>query len=139
MQVFDRANGPRSLIRHQLGISYTGETGVKRSYMGGEMFAVYLRSSEIYKNIPHPRAWMYVTVNNAKASASWPRSMDMNNLHFHSALHEGESAENWGLEEVKMRLKELMGCDVPLRSCPCSSGLQDTLWLQNTSPKDAYF
>jgi len=106
------ADGPRSLIRHQLGISYTGETGVKRSYMGGEMFAVYLRSSEIYKNIPHPRAWMYVTVNNQRRC--FLASVDGHEqFAFHSALHEGESAENWGLEEVKMRLKELMGCDVP--------------------------
>ena len=106
------ADGPRSSIRHQLGISYTGETGVKRSYMGGEMFAVYLRSSEIYKHIPHPRAWMYVTVNNQRRC--FLASVDGHEqFAFHSALHEGESAENWGLDEVKMRLKELMGCDVP--------------------------
>ena len=106
------ADGPRSNVRHQLGISYTGETGVKRSYMGGEMFAVYLRSSEIYKHIPHPRAWMYVTVNNERRC--FLASVDgQEQFAFHSALHEGESAENWGLEEVKMRLKELMGCDVP--------------------------
>ena len=106
------ADGPRSNIRHQLGISYSGESGVKRSYMGGEMFAVYLRSSEIYKHIPHPRAWMYVTVNNERRC--FLASVDGHEqFAFHSALHEGESAENWGLEEVKLRLKELMGCDVP--------------------------
>ncbi len=105
------ADGPRSTIRHQLGISFTGETGVKRNYMGGEMFAVYLSSSDLYKHIPHPRAWMYVTVN--KQRRCFLAAVDGHEqFAFHCALHEGESAEHWGLDEVKTRLGELMGCDV---------------------------
>lgn len=105
------ADGPRSTIRHQLGISFTGETGVKRNYMGGEMFAVYLSSSDLYKHIPHPRAWMYVTVN--KQRRCFLAAVDGHEqFAFHCALHEGESAEHWGLDEVKTRLGELMGCEV---------------------------
>ncbi len=105
------ADGPRSTIRHQLGISFTGETGVKRNYMGGEMFAVYLSSSDLYKHIPHPRAWMYVTVN--KQRRCFLAAVDGHEqFAFHCALHEGESSEYWGIDEVKTRLGELMGCDV---------------------------
>jgi hypothetical protein len=132
------ADGPRSNIRHQLGISYTGETGVKRSYMGGEMFAVYLRSSEIYKNIPHPRAWMYVTVNNQRRC--FLASVDGHEqFAFHSALHEGESAENWGLEEVKLRLKELMGCDVPFEVLSMQSWIAGHSLVAERFSKDRVF
>ena len=132
------ADGPRSNIRHQLGISYTGETGVKRSYMGGEMFAVYLRSSDIYKNIPHPRAWMYVTVNNQRRC--FLASVDgQEQFAFHSALHEGESAEHWGLEEVKMRLKELMGCEVDFEVLSMQSWIAGHSLVAEHFSKDRVF
>ncbi len=132
------ADGPRSAIRHQLGISYTGESGVKRSYMGGEMFAVYLRSSEIYKHIPHPRAWMYVTVNNQRRC--FLASVDGHDqFAFHSALHEGERAEHWGLQEVKMRLKELMGCDVPFEVLSMQSWIAGHSLVAEHFSKDRVF
>lgn len=57
------ADGPRSAVRERLGLSYTGETGVQRDFMGGRMFAVYLRCPTFYEQMPHAPAWMNVTFN----------------------------------------------------------------------------
>jgi 2-polyprenyl-6-methoxyphenol hydroxylase-like FAD-dependent oxidoreductase len=57
------ADGPRSFIRERLGFRYTGETGITRDFMGGRMFAVYLRCPDFYRRIPHAPAWMNVTFN----------------------------------------------------------------------------
>jgi 2-polyprenyl-6-methoxyphenol hydroxylase-like FAD-dependent oxidoreductase len=60
------ADGPRSFIRERLGIRYTGETGVTRDFMGGRMFAIYLRCPDFYRRIPHEPAWMNVTFNHTR-------------------------------------------------------------------------
>ncbi|OLL31121.1 hypothetical protein BTH42_12960 [Burkholderia sp. SRS-W-2-2016] len=57
------ADGPRSFVRERLGFRYTGETGISRDFMGGRMFAVYLRCPEFYQRVPHAPAWMNVTFN----------------------------------------------------------------------------
>lgn len=57
------ADGARSMVRHQLGISWGGATGFKRKFMGGKMLAVYLKAPEFYARNPNDRAWMYVVVN----------------------------------------------------------------------------
>lgn len=57
------ADGPRSMVRDQLGFSYQGETGVIRDFMGGQMYAIYLRAPEFYERVPHSPAWMNVTFN----------------------------------------------------------------------------
>ncbi|WP_202904044.1 FAD-dependent oxidoreductase [Paraburkholderia sprentiae] len=57
------ADGPRSFVRERLGFRYTGETGIIRDFMGGRMFAVYLRCPDFYQRIPHASAWMNVTFN----------------------------------------------------------------------------
>lgn len=57
------ADGARSMVRAQLGISWEGATGFKRNFMGGRMLAVYLRAPDFYKYNPNDRAWMYVVVN----------------------------------------------------------------------------
>ncbi|WP_353557456.1 FAD-dependent oxidoreductase [Paraburkholderia terrae] len=57
------ADGPRSFVRERLGFQYTGETGVSRDFMGGRMFAIYLRCPDFYQCVPHAPAWMNVTFN----------------------------------------------------------------------------
>jgi 2-polyprenyl-6-methoxyphenol hydroxylase-like FAD-dependent oxidoreductase len=57
------ADGPRSFVRERLGFRYTGETGVTRDFMGGRMFAIYLRCPDFYRRMPHAPAWMNVTFN----------------------------------------------------------------------------
>ena len=57
------ADGPRSFVRERLGFGYVGETGVIRDFMGGRMYALYVRCPDFYKLVPHPPAWMNVTFN----------------------------------------------------------------------------
>ena len=57
------ADGGASPTRKALGFRYAGESGVVRDFMGGRMFAIHFRSTTLYDVIPHPRAWMYWTVN----------------------------------------------------------------------------
>jgi 2-polyprenyl-6-methoxyphenol hydroxylase-like FAD-dependent oxidoreductase len=57
------ADGPRSSVRQALGISYTGETGVTRHFVGGRMYAVHARIPEFYRAVPHRPAWMNVAFN----------------------------------------------------------------------------
>jgi 2-polyprenyl-6-methoxyphenol hydroxylase-like FAD-dependent oxidoreductase len=56
-------DGPRSIIRRQLGLSYEGEGGAVRDFMGGRMHAIHLRAPQLYSMIRGGRAWMYWTVN----------------------------------------------------------------------------
>ena len=41
-------DGPRSLVRKQLGVSYEGEGGKKRDFMGGQMHAIHVRAPGFY-------------------------------------------------------------------------------------------
>ncbi len=57
------ADGARSMVRKELGISLAGESGRQREFMGGRMYAIYLKCPAYYENMPHAPAWMNVTVN----------------------------------------------------------------------------
>ena len=57
------ADGARSGVRQQLGISWEGATGMRRRFMGGRMMAVYLKAPDFYRLNPNDRAWMYVQVH----------------------------------------------------------------------------
>ena len=107
------ADGPRSGVRSALGIAWGGATGVKRDFMGGQMFAVYLRAPGFYDALPHPRAWMYVTVNPQRRA--FMASVDgRSEFAFHAALHEGENADGWGEAEARRVFAEAMGCELPI-------------------------
>ena len=107
------ADGPRSFVRHQLGIGYEGATGMKRGYMGGQMFAVYFRSPEVYQRIPHARAWMYVTVN-AQRRALLASVDGVSEFAFHAAIHEGEAADDWTAEDARRIVQQAMGCEIDM-------------------------
>lgn len=114
------ADGPRSFVRHQLGIGYEGATGMKRAYMGGQMFAVYVRLPEFYARMPHPRAWMYVTVN-AERRALLASVDGLSEFAFHASLHEGEDAEGWGEAQAREVLRQALGCDMPMQILNCQT------------------
>jgi 2-polyprenyl-6-methoxyphenol hydroxylase-like FAD-dependent oxidoreductase len=57
------ADGPRSTVRQQLGFRYAGKTGLVREFMGGRMYAIYVRVPDFYRVVPHAPAWMNVTIN----------------------------------------------------------------------------
>lgn len=84
------ADGGSSPTRKALGYRYSGESGVVRDFMGGRMFAIHFRSKTLYDVIPHPRAWMYWTVNgDRRAFMATVNGTDQFN--FHTQLRPGES------------------------------------------------
>jgi 2-polyprenyl-6-methoxyphenol hydroxylase-like FAD-dependent oxidoreductase len=107
------ADGARSPVRHQLGIAWGGTTGIKRDFMGGKMFAVYLRAPDFYKVFPHRKAWMYVTVNDQRRA--FMASVDGGSeFAFHAAVHEGEDADAWTPADAQRIFSQAMGCEIPI-------------------------
>ncbi len=107
------ADGARSFVRQQLGIAWGGATGFKRDFMGGRMFAVYLRAPGFYQAFPHARAWMYVSVN-ARRRAFMASVDGRTEFAFHAAVHEGEDADAWTAEDARRIFAEAMGCEIPI-------------------------
>jgi len=107
------ADGARSPIRHQLGIAWGGSTGVKRDFMGGKMFAVYLRAPGFDQVMPHGKAWMYVTVN-AQRRAFMATVDGAGEFAFHAAVHDGEDADAWTAEDAQRIFNQAMGCELPI-------------------------
>jgi len=86
------ADGGSSPTRKSLGYGYVGESGVVRDFMGGRMFAIHFRSAKLYDAIPHPRAWMYWTVNrDRRAFMATVNGRD--EFNFHTQLKLGETED----------------------------------------------
>ncbi len=84
-------DGPRSFVRQHLGFAYTGEAQAPRDFMGGLMFAIYLRAPEFYHVVPHDKAWMYVTFNSDRRA--YMAAVDgRQQFAFHTQLRPGEDA-----------------------------------------------
>lgn len=107
------ADGPRSAVRNALGIAWAGASGVKRDFMGGKMFAVYLRAPTFYDALPHAPAWMYVSVN-ARRRAFMASVDGRSEFAFHAAVHEGEYADAWDHNDAVRIFSEAMGIDIPI-------------------------
>lgn len=107
------ADGARSFVRQQLGITWGGATGFKRDFMGGKMFAVYLRSPAFYEVMPHARAWMYVSFN-AQRRAFMATVDGRGEFAFHAAVHEGEDADAWTADDARRIFAEALGREIPI-------------------------
>ncbi|MDP3250556.1 MAG: FAD-dependent oxidoreductase [Hydrogenophaga sp.] len=106
-------DGARSLVRRQLGIEYGGATGFKRDFMGGKMFAIYLRAPTFLATLPHDKAWMYVSVN-AERRAFMASVDGQSEFAFHAAIHEGEDAEAWTEDDARRIFSQAMGREIPI-------------------------
>jgi 2-polyprenyl-6-methoxyphenol hydroxylase-like FAD-dependent oxidoreductase len=104
------ADGPRSLVRHTLGIRYAGESEVVRDFVGGRMHATYLRAPALYDVIPHDRAWMYWAFNRERRS--FMAAIDgRERFAFHTQLRPGEEATAPGAGIAYLR--QALGAEVP--------------------------
>ena len=106
-------DGARSTVRQRLGIAWSGSTGFKRDFMGGKMFAVYLRAPDFYTVFPHARAWMYVSVN-AQRRAFMASVDGQTEFAFHAAVHEGEDADAWTADDARRIFAEALGHEIPI-------------------------
>lgn len=107
------ADGARSLVRQQLGIEWDGVTGMQREFMGGKMFAAYLRAPDLQSVLQHPKAWMYVAVNHERRA--FMASVDgVSEYAFHAALRPGEDAERWTEADARRVFAQAVGRELPV-------------------------
>lgn len=107
------ADGARSSVRRRLGIEWGGVTGIQREFMGGKMFALYLRSPQFLSVLKHPKAWMYVAVNHQRRA--FMASVDgMSEYAFHAAVHPGEDADGWTEADARRVFAQTVGVEVPI-------------------------
>jgi len=107
------ADGARSFVRRELGIGWSGSTSIQREFMGGRMFAVYLRAPRLSDVLRDRKAWMYVAVNHQRRA--FMASVDgVSEYAFHAALKPGEDAEQWSHDDARRVFAEAMGTDVPI-------------------------
>jgi 2-polyprenyl-6-methoxyphenol hydroxylase-like FAD-dependent oxidoreductase len=107
------ADGARSAVRNRLGIAWDGATGVRREFMGGQMFAVYLRAPAFYEAVWRPRAWMYVAVN-AQRRAFLAAVDGRGEFAFHAALRDDEDAQRWSEADARRVFAQALGRDIPV-------------------------
>lgn len=107
------ADGPRSTVREKLGIQYGGETGVVRNFLGGRMYAVYLRCPSFYERMPHSPAWMNVTFNNDRRA--FMAAVDgKGEFAFHTQLRPGENESDITEEIAKSMFYAAVGMELPI-------------------------
>ncbi len=105
------ADGARSTVRQELGFQYTGETGVVRDFMGGRMYAVYVRCPDFYRVVPHPPAWMNVTFNPHRRA--FMAAVDgKSEFAFHTQLREHESEDTVTDDYARKMFRDAVGADV---------------------------
>jgi 2-polyprenyl-6-methoxyphenol hydroxylase-like FAD-dependent oxidoreductase len=107
------ADGPRSMVRRRLGIGWQGETGRLRDFMGGKMFAVYLRAPGLRAATPHRPAWMYVAVNSERRA--FLVAVDgVAEYAFHAAVQPGEDADAWTAEDARRIFAQAFGKELDI-------------------------
>jgi 2-polyprenyl-6-methoxyphenol hydroxylase-like FAD-dependent oxidoreductase len=107
------ADGARSTVREQLGIAWTGETGIRRDFMGGRMLAVHLRAPAFAQVVPHAPAWMNVTFNRERRA--FMCAIDGRGEYaFHTQLRTHEHEDAIGPAEATAMVQAAVGAELPL-------------------------
>ena len=107
------ADGARSKVRKQLGFTLEGDTGIKRNFMGGKMFAVYMKAPDFYRLNPNDRAWMYVMVN--PALRAFIMSVDgVSEFAFHTQVPEGVDGDAFTEADARRLFAQASGLDIPI-------------------------
>lgn len=105
------ADGPRSLVREELGFGYVGDAGFIRDFMGGPMYAVYLRSPDFYDVVPHAPAWMNVTFNHDRRA--FMAAVDgRGEFAFHTQLQPHENPETMREADAHAMFQAAVGAPI---------------------------
>jgi 2-polyprenyl-6-methoxyphenol hydroxylase-like FAD-dependent oxidoreductase len=105
------ADGGSSPTRKTLGYNYVGESGVVRDFIGGRMFALHIRSPQLYDIIPHARAWMYWAVNRQRR-ALMPSVNGRDEFTFHTQLRADEGADQISGARAKAMFQASLGAEL---------------------------
>lgn len=107
------ADGARSAIRQHLGFRYTGETGIRRDFMGGRMYAIYLSAPAFYDMVPHAHAWMNVSFNRERRA--FMAAVDgKGEFAFHTQLHAHEDEDAITEDDARAMFQAACGAAVPV-------------------------
>jgi 2-polyprenyl-6-methoxyphenol hydroxylase-like FAD-dependent oxidoreductase len=105
------ADGPRSFVRERLGFGYVGETGLIRDFMGGRMYALYVRCPAFYELVPHAPAWMSVTFNPERRA--FMAAVDgRGEFAFHTQLRPDEAAETLTEGDARRMFQAAVGAPI---------------------------
>ena len=120
-------DGPRSLVRKQLGIAYKGEGGKKRDFMGGQMHAIHVRAPGFYDFMaarqaangrpsgsgkPAKRAWMYWAFNSERR-AFMAALNGVDEFVFHTQLRD-EDGEHVSDAQAHQMFCHALGAELPV-------------------------
>jgi 2-polyprenyl-6-methoxyphenol hydroxylase-like FAD-dependent oxidoreductase len=108
------ADGPRSLVRRQIGIAYGGASGAGRDFMGGQMLALYMRAPSFYDVCPHPKSWMYCSFN-AERRALLIAVDGKGEFVFHTQLRQDENAAAPTDEAALRYFEQAVGASIPVQ------------------------
>jgi 2-polyprenyl-6-methoxyphenol hydroxylase-like FAD-dependent oxidoreductase len=105
------ADGARSMIRRKLGFDWVGEAAIQRDFMGGRMFAIYMRSPQFYEMSPHGKAWMYVAFNPERRA--YMAAVDgRGEFAFHTQLRPDEREDQMTKADALAIFRKAVGRDV---------------------------
>jgi 2-polyprenyl-6-methoxyphenol hydroxylase-like FAD-dependent oxidoreductase len=105
------ADGARSLVRRQLGVGWTGETGVVRDFFGGRMYAIYVSAPDFYDVVSHRPAWMNVTFNRDRRA--FMAAVDgQGEFAFHTQLRDGEDERELTEADALAMFRAAVGADI---------------------------
>jgi 2-polyprenyl-6-methoxyphenol hydroxylase-like FAD-dependent oxidoreductase len=105
------ADGARSVVRTELGIGWTGETGVVRDFFGGRMYAIYLSAPTFYELVPHRPAWMSVTFNRDRRA--FMAAVDgRGEFAFHTQLRDGEDERQITEADALAMFRSAVGAEI---------------------------
>ncbi|MDE2227900.1 MAG: FAD-dependent oxidoreductase [Alphaproteobacteria bacterium] len=107
------ADGPRSLARKALGISYLGESGAVREYMGGPQHAIHFRSRDLLGCIAGAKAWQYISVNRDRRGVLLPLD-GAQSFVFHAQLKPGETGREFSDTEARALFFAALGAECDL-------------------------
>lgn len=114
------ADGGGSMTRKSLGYGYVGEAGVVRDFLGGRMFAIYIRTDKLYALIPHPPAWSYWTVNRDRRAFLFAIN-GKDEFSFHTQLHPDEHDKDITDGRAKAMLHAALGAPLDVEIISRSS------------------
>jgi 2-polyprenyl-6-methoxyphenol hydroxylase-like FAD-dependent oxidoreductase len=105
------ADGARSMVRKALGIDLAGEFGQRRDFMGGRMYAVYLRCPDFHAATGCEPAWMHWTFNTERRA--FMAAVDgKGDFAFHTQLHEDEDEDSLTDADAKALFQQACGAAI---------------------------
>lgn len=105
-------DGARSMVRKAIGAQLEGTSSEQRDFMGGRMYAVYLRCPEFYAATGKDPAWMNWTFNRDRRA--FMAAVDgKGDFAFHTQLQPDEDETTLTDEDARALFHQACGAEIP--------------------------